>query len=161
MEPLSIASAIIGIIAGATGFASTAGSLYSRLRVAPQELNLFHDEIQQFSLVWAMVEPFLHSQNAELSDQAYTMLRNFRRDVTITLIETRSYLEKFVKDNRKSSNRDIFFFAPLSILGCFNRVEENSSSRWKTFLLSNEIRLKREHLQLTRSTIAVLLSVLK
>ena len=161
MDPLTLTTAVAGLIGTSFTLGTKLYSLYDRYCAASKEFEAFGREVKAFGGTWQMVQPCLDNARPLLSLdclQTLTNICNGTKDILEDVTET---IETFAfKDKR--ATRKAKQGTTLTFL-CFGDkpATDDRGHRIRKFFMSNDFTLQRSQLLYANTTLRLVLTVIK
>lgn len=163
MEPVSLATAIIGIIGTIVTVGVKVYGFHDSISSAAEEFNVFSREIAHFSSLWGLVQPYVDDPNPVISPACISTLSKVRDDVTIMFKDIQALLEAFRKKHKAclEAGPGNNFALPLASVGGLKIIESDREARFKKFFKKNQVTLLRSQLHHAIGLINAVLTVIQ
>lgn len=152
MDPFSLATGVVGVIAAVLAFGGAGCSIVNSVTAAVQELRAFSQEIHNFGRIWKQAEDQLNLRRSEVGQDLERSFLAWTEETTHLLLEADKELRRFQRYDKDQSNKELRREGPFAALRQMT-VWKKREERVQAYMRQGIIKVQRTRLATASSSL--------
>lgn len=160
MDPFSLATGVVGVIAAVLAFGGAGCSIANSVTAAVQELKAFSEEIHNFGRIWKQAEAQLILRRSEVGRDLERSFLTWTEETTHLLQEADKELRLFQRYDSALSKKELAREGPIAALRQMT-VWKKREERLQAYMRNGIIKVQRSRLATASSSLTQWILLIK
>ena len=140
------------------------GSLHNlcdSFSMAAREFNVFSQQVVQLAALWQAIEPSIFKPESHISPETQSTLIVFHGETIRLLGEVRRTVYQYYDDEKRITEAEYKQRSWNPDIGGIDGIRSRRNRRLRQFLKRSDVRLQREQIESTKTSLLVILDVIR